>query len=290
MMLRKLPPAVVCLLLFTGLAAAQSREERDVRAVLDRMFKMANTIELKDAQATLADHSRSGGPFFPAYAQMQTTLAEIEKTMTSGLAELASRSYKASGPIVVRADKNVAYAAFPWRLDVVMKDGSRFAADGRATVTFAREGKGWKIVHWHSSLPTPPPATRAMLAAETEAILATERRAVEALKAGQPDRLNEYFAESFSMFQPDQAYRTRGTRAENVRNAQSWLENTTLRAYQMLEPSVELLGDTAILTYYFTMTTVTAGKETSDTGKATVVFRKENGQWRAAHEHISTNR
>ena len=287
---RKLLCAIVCLLLGAGLATAQSKEERDVRAVLDRIFKMANTTDVKDAQATLADHSRTGGPFFPAYAQLQNTLAEIEKTMTQGLAELASRSYKTTGPVVVRADKNVAYAAFPWRLEVAMKDGSRFAADGRATVAFAREGKAWKIVHWHSSLPTPPPATRATLAAETEAIIATERRAVEALKSNQPAQLSEYFAETFSMFQPDQAYRTRGTRAESVRNAQAWLENTTLRSYQMLEPHVELQGDTAVLTYYFTMTTVTAGKETSDAGKATIVFRKENGQWRAVHEHISSNR
>lgn len=289
-MRRKLLCVVACLMLCAAVSTAQSKEERDVRAVLDRMFKMANTVEIKDAQASLADHSRAGGPFFPAYSQMQTSLTEIEQTMTQGLAQIASRSYKAAGPVQIRADKNVAYAAFPWRLEVVMKDGSRFAADGRATVAFAREGKAWKIVHWHSSLPTAPPATRAILAAETEKILAVEKASVEALKGNQPEKLNDYFGENFSIFAPSQAYRTRGNRAESVTSAKSWLENTSLRSFQILEPHVELLGDTGVLTYYYTKTTVTAGKEASETGKATVIFHKENGQWRAVHEHISSNR
>lgn len=287
---RKLMCLTVCLLLCAGVATAQSKEEREVRVVLDRMFKMANTVELKDAQQTLADHSRSGGPFFPAYGQMQSSLTEIEQTMTQGLAQLASRSYRASGPMQVRADKNIAYATFPWRLEVAMKDGSHFAADGRATVAFAREGKNWKIVHWHSSLPAPPPATRAMVAAETEKVIAVEKASWEAVKSNQPERLNDYFGESYSLFEPSQAYRMRSTRAEMVSWFKTWLENTSLRSYQVLEPSVELFGDAAVLTFYFTTNTVTAGKEATETGKTTVVFRKENGQWRAVHEHVSSNR
>ncbi len=288
--MRKLVIVPMCLLLCAGLAAAQSREERDVRAVLDRAFQASNSLDAKLTQQVLADYARGAGPFFPPFDAAWVSVAEVEKFYAQLRDQLTSRSYKPTASPTVRADKNLAMAHYPWRAEFVFKDGSRLALDGRATTVLVREGKAWKIAHWHSSLPTTAPLTRAAQAAEMERVLGVERAAVEALKNKQPEKLGDYFAESFSMFQPDQAYRTRGTRAENVRNAQSWLENTTLRSYQMLEPSVELFGDTAVLTYYFSMTTVSGGKETSDTGKATIVFRKENGHWRAVHEHISTNR
>jgi len=46
---------------------AQSRDERDVRALLDRAFQAANSVDDKLSQQNLTEHSRSGGPFFPPF-------------------------------------------------------------------------------------------------------------------------------------------------------------------------------------------------------------------------------
>ncbi len=63
-------------------------------------------------------------------------------------------------------------------------------------------------------------------------------------------------------------------KADLVRGLAVDMESTELRSYQMLEPQVRILGDTALLTYYFT-------EEGSSAG---------DGTWRALQEHRSTNR
>ena len=44
-----------------------------------------------------------------------------------------------------------------------------------------------------------------------------------------------------------------------------------------------------MLTYYFTESGFAGGKEFKRSGKASVVFIKEDGAWRAIHEHRSAN-
>jgi ketosteroid isomerase-like protein len=281
---------VVALVLLAGIpATAQSKEEKAVRALLDRSFQAANTMDEKAWQQNLAEHSRSGGPFYATTGTPLATLAEVEKNVAQSRAQLASRKYSATSPPTVRADKNHAWAAYTWHAEVTLKDGTRHALDGRATVAFVREGKNWRIAHWHSSLASPPLLTRALLDAETARIVEIERSAWEALKNGQPERLADYFTDDASMFNSDQAYRVRG-KAELLRGVQSWLQTTSVRSYQILDPQVQVMGDSALLTYYYTLSLASSGRDLTQGGKASVVFVKQGGTWRALHEHVSINR
>lgn len=281
---------VAALALLAGLpAAAQSKEEKTVRALLDRSFQTANTMDEKAWQQNLAEHSRSGGPFYATTGSPLATMAEVEKSAAQSRTQLVSRKYSATSPITVRVDKNHGWAAYTWHAEVTLKDGTRHALDGRATVAFVREGKSWKFAHWHSSLASPPLLTRAVQDAEGARIIEIERGAWEALKDKQLEKLADYFTDDASMFSNDQAYRVRG-KAELLRGAQSWLQTTNIRSYQMLDPQVQVMGDTALLTYYYTVSLARGGQDLTEGGKASVVFVKQGSTWRAMHEHVSTNR
>ncbi len=268
---------------------AQNRDERDIRALLDRFIQSANSTDEKLAQQDLADHSGSGGPFFPPFVSSLDSFSDLEALVKQSRGQVSARSYEVTSPINLHVDKNLAWAAYTWRAAFTFKDGTQHSFVGRATATFDREGKAWKFAHWHSSIVAPEPPTVAVREAETQRVIEVEHRAWEAIKNRQPDALANYFADDASIFMEGSAYRMTG-KANLVRGLTAESESTELRSYQMLEPQVHVLGDTALLTYYFTEEGIAAGKEFSNAGKISVVFVKRDGGWRALQEHRSTNR
>lgn len=270
-------------------AAAQSRDERDVRALLDRAIQAANTVDEKAWRQSLAEYSGSGGPFFPPFEMSATSVPEVEKLVLQNLSQLRASRYTATSPINVRIDKNSAWATYTWNTAYDFKDGTHAEVDGRATFTFVREGKYWRIAHWHTSLVAPPPLTASTRDAEAQKLIEVERNAWEAIKNKQPSALANYFAEDASVLLEGQAYRITG-KDNLMHGLTDFVESTELRSYQMLEPQVQVLGDTSLLTYYFTESGVSGGKEFSSAGKISIVFVKQQGAWRVLHEHRSVNR
>jgi uncharacterized protein (TIGR02246 family) len=273
-------------LLFAGLARAQSRDERDVRAVIDRAIQAASSVDAKVVQASFSDYSAGAGPFFPPFAASLSSVADVEAVTTQSLGQLSARMLTPTGPITIKVDKNLAWAAFPWKYDLTFKDGTRQSYEGRSTVTFVRERKSWKITHWHHSIPAPKPLTGAAMQAETDAILNIERDAWEAVKNKNLDALSDYFTEDASMFGEGQAYRIRG-KADLMRAMEAWISQTDLTSYQMLDPQVQVLGNTALLTYYFSVAGTSGGKNFTQSGKISMVYVKQDGKWRVLHEHSS---
>lgn len=271
-----------------GPAQAQSKEEREVRALIDESVQAANSVDPKIIERNFANYSGSGGPFYHPFVASLATPAEVRALENQVMPQMASHSYAITGPVELRVDKNLAWAAFTWHGEVAFKDGTRRSFDGRSTTTFAREGKYWKIAHWHVSLPAPFPSTKAVLDAEAQKIIGIERAAWDALKNKQPERLNDYYTDDASLFDDSLAYRVQG-KSEILRGLQSWMDSTELRSYQILEPQAQVLGDTAVLTYYFNLSAVRAGKEFSQAGKVTLVLVRQGGEWRALHEHLSVN-
>jgi ketosteroid isomerase-like protein len=276
-------------LVFAGLARAQSRDERDIRALLDRAFQAASSVDEKVVRQSLSDYNAGAGPFFPPFAANLNTVADVESQMIQTLAQLSARSVSPSGPINIKVDKNLAWATFPWKADMTFKDGTRRGFNGRSTVTFGRDRKNWKFAHWHHSLPAPAPLTGSALQAEADAVLKVERNAWEAAKNKQMDAFTDYFAEDASMFGEGQAYRVRG-KPDLMRGLEAWISQNDLRSYQMLEPQVQVEGNTALLTYYFSVAGTRAGKDFSESGKVTMVYVKQDGKWRVLHEHVSATR
>ena len=276
-------------LVFAGLARAQSREERDIRALLDRGFQAASSVDPKVARQLLSEYGSGAGPFFPLYGPALSSVSDVESQMTQTLGQLSARTVSPTGPINVKADRNTGWATFSWKADLTYKDGTRTSSEGRSTVTFVRERKKWKFAHWHHSIPAPAPLTGSALQAEGDAVLKVERDAWEAAKNKEIDALSDYFTEDASMFSDSEAYRLRG-KADLMRSMETWINRSDLHSYQMLDPQVQVVGNTALLTYYFSLAGTRSGKDFSQSGKITMVFVKQDGKWRALHEHVSAAR
>jgi ketosteroid isomerase-like protein len=272
-----------------GGARAQGRDERDVRAILDRSVAAANSVDPRLVLQSLADYGRAGGPFYLTFTSSVASGAELEAGVRDELQRISARSFTLTGPLTLNMDKNTAWAAYTWHADLSYKDGSRAGFDGRTTQTFVREGKNWNIAHRHDSLAAPALLTSSTRDAEAQEVIAIERNAWDALVKKQLPALANYFADDFSMFEDGQAYRVRG-KAEGMHRLEAWTEQTTLQSYQMMDPQTQVLGDTVMLSYYFTESGVSGGRDFSDSGKISTVFVKQQGTWRALHTHRSVNR
>ncbi len=276
------------LLLVTVAAMAQSRDEVAVRSVIDRLIKSFNSVEPNTANRFLADLAPAAGPFYPPFSQKEASASEVRASLNQFRARLASRSLRATSPVSVRIDRRMAWVNFSWNAQMTFQDATRHTMDGRATIVLSKDGRNWKIVHYHSSIPGSMPVSQSATESAKKEILQVERAAWEAIEGSQPDSLQGYFAEDVSVFGENQAYRTRG-RTEALRAMRTMLEQADLRSWQILDPQVQLAGDTAVLTYYYTESGFAGGKEFKRSGKASVVFIKEDGTWRAIHEHRSAN-
>ncbi len=267
-------------------AWAQSKEEQAIRALIDRNIQANNSVDEKVAKQVMGD--MGAGPFYPPFAQSVGSVSELEPLMSRILSTLSSRSFAVTGPIAIHAEKKLGWANYTWRVEATFRDGTRRSFDGRTTAAFALEGKNWRYAHWHSSLAAPFPVTGKELEAEGQAIIKIEREAWEAYKNKQLEAFNDYYAENASAFSDDQAYRVRG-KADILRGMEAAMKQSDLLSYQILDPQAQVLGDTALLTYYYTESAMKDGKSSNNAGKITMVFVKQGGKWRALHEHIATN-
>ena len=291
--MRRLRYLIPCLLVVSLMASVrpvmgQSRDERAVRALVDRLVQANNSVDEKVARQPLADLAQNGGPFFPPFMVAVDSASGLDPMLTQLLSQVSARTFSMSGPLALQVDKNLGWAAFPWRAELTFNDGTRRSLEGRTTLAFARDGKDWKVSHWHSSLPAVFPPSASVLNAEGQAILQIERNAWEAVKNKQVDLMADYFTDDASMFVADQAYRVSG-KAQIMSDLKGWVSRSDLHSYQLLDPQVQVFGNTALLTYYFSETGVSGGKDFSEAGKFSVVFVKRDGKWRAIHEHESTN-
>jgi ketosteroid isomerase-like protein len=57
--------------------------------------------------------------------------------------------------------------------------------------------------------------------------------------------------------------------------------------YRITEPRVQVYGDTAIASFYWTVTLATGSKRRKIEGRGSHVFVNRNGQWTIVHEHFS---
>lgn len=267
-------------------AWAQSKEEQAIRALIDRNIQANNSVDEKVVKAIMVD--MGAGPFYPPFVQSVDSAAELEPLMARILSTVSSRSMTITGPIQIKAEKKLGWANYTWHVDVTFRDGAKRGYDGRTTAGFALEGKNWKFAHWHSSLAAPFPKVGKELEAEGQAIIKLERDSWEAYKNKQIDALQDYYADDATVFSDDQAYRVRG-RADLLRALEAGMKQSDLLSYQILDPQVSVLGDTAVLTYYLTESAMRDGKTANRAAKVSIVFVRQDGKWRALHEHVAAN-
>jgi len=267
-------------------AGAQSKEERAIRAIIDRHVQINSSVDPTVIKQGMND--LGAGPFYPLFTESVGSAAELEPMMDQMLSTVSARSFTVTSPIAIHAEKNLGWANYTWRADITFKDGNKRSFEGRTTIGFERQGKDWKAAHWQSSLVAPMPLSGKELEAEQQNIIQKERDAWEAYKNKQIDAFNDYYADDATAFNDDQAYRIKG-KADILRGMEAEMKQADVLSYQILDPEVRIVGDTALLTYYYTYTATKDGKTSDSSGKFTIVFVKQGGKWRAIHEHMAAN-
>ena len=117
-------------------------------------------------------------------------------------------------------------------------------------------------------------------------ILSLEREQVEAFNRGDVDKILSFFSPDINGFSSTKHDRFRGL--EELRGTFGYyLQKTSKLEYSISDPTVQIYGDTAILSFYW-LVAMTFGKTRREVqGRGSHVYRKMNGNWKIVHEHFS---
>ena len=280
---------VLAAILWTGTdGRAQGQDERAIRGVVDQYVRSMSSVDPAVSNQIFNQVAPFSGPYYPVFVQRAGTPDDVRTSLARVMKNVSVRRMEKNGEVTVRVDRRMGWAEFAWRWHLTFRDGSKQNLRGRTTLIFSKDRKDWRIVHSHSSLPGTLPPSGAEKEAAKKRIVRIEQDAWDALKENRTEAFSGYFAKDVSLFEDGQAYRTRG-KPEAMRAVQAFLDRGEVRSWQMLDPQVQVVGDTAVLTYYFSQSGSTHGKDFHLSGKESVIFVKENGDWRVIHKHRSSN-
>lgn len=114
-------------------------------------------------------------------------------------------------------------------------------------------------------------------------ILHMEREQVRLFNRGQVSAIVKQFDPSFVGFSSTRHTRIRGLAALR-RTFFYYLHQAPKLRYAVAQPRVQVLGDTAVATFYWT---VGLGRGRKVDGRGTHVFARRGRSWKIVHEHFS---
>ena len=281
----------VTLMLFlvsTPALLAESKDERAIRILIDRYKQAANSTDDAFAKRLLSEISPAGGPFYTPFGDVSRSVTDLKNEIEHNLQTLASRRFSITTPFSIQIDGKMAWTNYNWRMETVHRDGNQHSLKGRDTLIFAKQGKHWKLRHLHSSLPASLPPTKVSIQVDAKAILDQEHAIWAALRDQQMDTVETRLDENYSTLQDGQAYRIQWKNTY-LSSARDWVSQNELRSFQLLDPKLEILGDTALLTYYYISSGFSNDAPFSNSGKATSVYVRKDGEWLALHHHNTLN-
>lgn len=121
-------------------------------------------------------------------------------------------------------------------------------------------------------------------------IIARERASYVAWQKKDRAFMEDYLADDATYFGPASPYRYTEPKVNFLPRFEKYAEAHKILDFSILNPLVQVYGDTAILTYNEEITADDEGKVATYTGKATSVYVKDkSGRWRAVHGHESLN-
>ena len=121
---------------------------------------------------------------------------------------------------------------------------------------------------------------------EQQAVITTLVAMWDALEHGDIERYASYLHPDFTSFGEDDAYLNQGKEYE-VRTYTQYLKRAKNLHTDMHQPEVNVRGDVAWITYYWTEGADIDGKRVTSRGKSTRIFVKENGKWLCIHGHYT---
>ena len=117
-------------------------------------------------------------------------------------------------------------------------------------------------------------------------ILSLEQEQVEAYNKGDIDKILSYYDTDIIGFSSTKHDRFQGP--EELRKTfDYYLQKTSKLEYGISDPTIQIHGDTAILSFYW-MTVMIFGKTRREVqGRGSHVYRRVDGKWKIVHEHFS---
>lgn len=103
---------------------------------------------------------------------------------------------------------------------------------------------------------------------------------------GDSSGLVDFFHEHMVAITPSDRLRRTG-RAECVAGWMDFAAMARIHSWRELEPTIQVYGDSAVVTYYFEMSFTVGGQEISMGGRDMFVFVKEQGRWWAVADQFS---
>jgi ketosteroid isomerase-like protein len=117
-------------------------------------------------------------------------------------------------------------------------------------------------------------------------IIETEEKQVDAFNQADVDKILGFFDPDIVCFSSTKHERLVGQDA--LRGTfEYYLKEAEKVEYSISEPSVQLYGDTAILTFYWLVTLINGAKRREIHGRGSHVYFKRDGEWKIVHEHFS---
>ncbi|MBI3950687.1 MAG: nuclear transport factor 2 family protein [Acidobacteria bacterium] len=118
------------------------------------------------------------------------------------------------------------------------------------------------------------------------AILDVEKKQVAAFNQGDLKTVLDFFDPHIVCFSSTQHERITG-RAGLRRTFEYYLKEAEKVQYRITEPVVQVYGDTAIASFYWTVTLTNGSKRQKIEGRGSHVLLNQNGAWKIVHEHFS---
>ena len=121
---------------------------------------------------------------------------------------------------------------------------------------------------------------------EKQQVLLLEEKQVSAFNQGDIDTILTFFDSDLTGFSSTQHMRL-ASLAELRKTFEYYLSKAPEVAYTISDPCVKLYGDTAVLTFYWSVHLKDGKAKKPIEGRGTHVYVKQDGGWKIVHEHFS---
>jgi hemoglobin len=159
---------VVGLSVSSATLAAKGKDEapgpagsRDFKAFMQSTLEAWETLDPANPAPFYA--KETDDVFYDIAPLKYTGWAEYAGGVKKILAGFSSLKFTLGDDVRTHQQGNLAWGTATWHADLVNKNGSKEALDGRWTVVWEKRGKDWLIVHEHVSAPLPAPPDAASL-------------------------------------------------------------------------------------------------------------------------------
>jgi ketosteroid isomerase-like protein len=160
---RKILAAVLFLVIGSRFASGQEAKgaagEPDVKGMMRRTVEAWQTMDPAKAAPLYAKDATLA--FYDIAPLKFTGWTEYAQGAAQTFAGFSSLKLTLNHDLRTERRGDVAWATTTFRADIVNKDGSKVALDGRWTLIWERRGAEWLIVHEHGSVPLAVPAPAA---------------------------------------------------------------------------------------------------------------------------------